>query len=427
MFFGKAFLLFLIPTLVSAQEITNRKPASEWLPCERFGIKDKSVLDHPEKIHYLILRNYRQKTLQLSDPIGDYALTLGPSSNLQSAFRESLGLKKKEIDLEERASAKLCAKVLFDLEDEAPYEIGKHPKDVYQASSQYVQDKKMLEELLKDQSDSEKLRVLAFFENGEIVVESKKTPLNPNALSGELIKVIEEEEKKGIVLSRGEAHVWSQEFIKQRKTLSMQMMRSIPTKILAALSIGKTVDLLVTEKEKDLLAFILSQETSSLTVPEIFRKSFQLNHGNLYLTLLTIENVLADGWLHPRRSEFKRTENLKPFARVFGSQGDVFGHWYHLFGMMYFGYVKGSFHAAVAGKVEAIGSSVVSKFKGERQENRINMAGGRIGDNLRKYVKAREENKEFKLEIDETVEKDDLEKLVKKKVKKILKGKGKGK
>ncbi len=429
---SRTLLLFLTPAMVFAQEVCEEKSSIEelgkntesailWTHCEKFGIKDKSVLSDPKNIHYLVLRNYRQKSLLLEDPIGDYALANGPSSNFQSALRTTLGVKKKSLSDDEYLSAKLCAKVLFDLEDEAPVELGVSEIEIYRDSSQYLEDKKLLEEVLIRKSNKEKQKIMELFESGKLVVESRKTPINVNGLSLDLIRIIEEEEKNGIPYKKGDSHKWSEQFKKEKKFFSNQTIKSLPSKMLAALSGGKSVDLMVTEKEKDLASFILGQKRSSLTPQELFRKSYQLNQGNVYLSLLTIENVLANGWLHPKRGEFKHTQNLKPFGKVFGSQGDVFGHWYHMFGMIYYGYEKGGFHAAVAGKVEAVGSSVISKFQNERQENRINMSAGKVGSNLRKYISAREENKEFKLEEKEVKEESDLKKLLVKKVDKILK------
>jgi hypothetical protein len=325
------------------------------------------------------------------------------------------------VDMDERLSAKICARILFDLEEEAPIEFGISSLEVYKQSSQYQEDKKLLDEVLQSKSDTDKKKIIELFENGQLEVESRKTPINANALSLDLIQVIEEEEKKGIALKKGESHLWSKKFKEDKKLLSVQTIRSIPSKMLTTLSEGKSGDLMVTEKEKELSQFILSQKTSSITPAELFRKSYQLNEGNLYLSLLTIENVLAKEWLHPKRDEFKQTQNLQPFSKVFGSHGDVFGHWYHMFGMMFYGYEKGAMSAGVVGKAESLGSLVISKFKDERQENRINMSAGRVGNNLKNYVKAREANKEFKLEVKDKSESDDLKKLLSKKVDKILK------
>lgn len=383
----------------------NLQIQNQWEPCRRFGILDASLLKEPEKIDPLILSFYRQNELKLIDPLGDYALTKASSGNFKDALAKLLKKKTTSIDKEVLAEAKACAKVLFSLEDEEILLYGKN--NLYITSPEYLQDKKRLEEVIAGKNETEKSKARALFEAGKIQVESKRSPLNHKQLTLDIINIIQEEEKNGITASIGEKHKWSEEFKKNRKLFSSDTLKSIPSKILSTLSGGRSEALLVTGQEKALREFLLSSEDQSITPQELFRKSYQLNKGNIYLSLLSIENALSKYWLTPNRAQLVQTQKLKPFSKVFGSHGDVFGHWYHLFGMIYYGYADGGFMAKVAGKTESLGSLVLSGFKNERQENRINMDAGKVGSELRRFMKSKAAGKTHKINISKTEQEDD--------------------
>jgi hypothetical protein len=114
---------------------------------------------------------------------------------------------------------------------------------------------------------------------------------------------------------------------------------------------------------------------------------------------------------------------------VFGSHGDVFGHWYHLFGIMTSGFADGKLNAQVAAEVEARGSWIISRVKkkrqenmiNERQENMINRVGAKVGGNLAEFLNAREKKQTYEVKESEPKPQDDWEKLIVMKIKKELK------
>jgi hypothetical protein len=388
--------------------------------CAHLGILGQKSLDDPSELPSEVLMFYRQKELKLNDPIGDFALVKVSSSNFNDALRSLLKMKKKPINLKDQDISKNCANLLFNLPPEVTPEFGQD--NLYLNSEEYNKDKLLLHEILSRYSDLDRKKIRDLFDSGQLVVEGRKDPFDPVKLSQELISIIQDEEKGGLIISQGEIHRWSDEFKAKRSGFN-EKWKSLPSKILTVLSGGKSASLLKAGTEEELREFIISQDNLSLTIPSLFRKSLQVNQGNIYLSLLTIENVLSEHWLHPQRYKLKQTNKLKPIARVFGSHGDVFGHWYHLFGMIYYAYAEGAFMAKVSGKTEAIGSLVLSGFKGEAQENRMNMLGAEIGVELRKFIRAKEKSETFLLKEGKAFKQEDLKKRLNKKIKKILRKK----
>ena len=77
-----------------------------------------------------------------------------------------------------------------------------------------------------------------------------------------------------------------------------------------------------------------------------------------------------------------------PIANGYNYDSDRYGTWYHLFGMMLYGYVKDGTHANFIGRVEALGSNVLSRHSVDKtQKQWMNKEGGFVGQNLKKLVK----------------------------------------
>jgi hypothetical protein len=388
--------------------------------CDQFTSVGPNIIERPSEIPPEVLSFYRQKSLNLEDPIGDMALVKVSSSNFNDALRSLLKLKPKPLDKNKLNEAKECASDLFKLGPDVLPELGL--SDLYSQSEDFENDRKLLLEVLNEFSDVDKKKVLNLFDNGEIILEGRKDSFDGKELGQKLVEVILEEEKKGLTPYFGEIHRWSKEFKAQRAGFK-EHLKSLPSKILTVLSGGKSAALLKAGPEEDLRDFILKQDDLSLVPIEIFRKSYQLNQGNIYLSLLTIENVLSEHWLHPKRHQLKQTNKLKPIGKTFGSHGDVFGHWYHLFGMIYYAYAEGAFMAKLSGKTEALGSLVLSGFKGEAQENRMNMLGAEVGVVLRKFMLAREKGEIFEIKVQKKFKPENLRKRLAKKIKNILRKK----
>lgn len=383
--------------------------------CKDFNISSYEILNTPEKIDSLVLAHYRQNTPKIIDPVADYLIT----QFVDRAYKSISG-KKKPISPEISKQAEKCAGVLFGI-DTTPEELIYVNKDFYKESPKYVEDREMLEEILTKYTDDERQMILDRFESGNLIVESHLSPINPAELASKIVSIIEEEEKNGVAFKKGEKHRWSPYFKQKRGLISDERMKSLFSKILMTLAGGKSSHVLITGKEAELKQELESMPDRSVTPEELFRLSYKKAEGDLYKTLLTIENVLSAHWRTPNRQQLLLTTKLKPFSRVFGSEGDVFGHWYHLFGITFFGSVEGKTMALFAAKTESVGSLILSKGKGEKQENLINSRGAVAGSYLKKYADAKEEGREYELPEIKKAKKDDMRKRVEEAVKNIIK------
>jgi hypothetical protein len=198
-----------------------------------------------------------------------------------------------------------------------------------------------------------------------------------------LTEVIAEESARGMPPSKGVPHDWSPEF----KEKYAKQFYPVPlfSRLLVALAKGQTWKYMATGQELPLSKWIVAQPRASVTFDELFRQSYRLCRGDVYLTLLTVENTLAKHWRNPERDNLAVTQRLSRITNI-GPDGDKFGHWYHLVGIMLFGYVAGGLVATAVGDVETAGSHVLSHFEPEWQENWVNHLGGQIGNGLREVV-----------------------------------------
>ena len=174
---------------------------------------------------------------------------------------------------------------------------------------------------------------------------------------------------------------WSILF-RERYSQSYPRTRST-SKLLYCLVRGVCSRYMISGFENKLKEFIYAQASKSLTPEKLFKESLIITGGNVSMALLTIENVLSRFWLAPNREDLLLTTKLQALAK----SKDVFGHWYHLFGIMLYGFAKSGFKASLIGEVEQIGSIVLSGFKDfDRTEGKLNRQGGYIGSSIRKHV-----------------------------------------
>jgi hypothetical protein len=222
-------------------------------------------------------------------------------------------------------------------------------------------------------------------ETFKVPLEGRKKPFKLKQTKKMFLQIIAEEYyNNGIMPSPGKPHQWSQEF-KQAYKAKYIIYKQF-SKVFLCLVRGVCSRFLVTGQENALTDYILAQDYQSITIDQMFRASYRLHHGDLYLTLLTIENVLSRYWTINNRQHLAITKRLKPFTN-FHYDTDIFGQWYHLFGIMLYGHTKGSLRAVFVGATESIGSQILSGFESERQENAINIQGGKIGAYLKKIVR----------------------------------------
>lgn len=231
----------------------------------------------------------------------------------------------------------------------------------------------------------EKERLLVQLANSRLMIEGRVNPLRVKNMLKMFTQIIYEERLNGIEPKYGEPHEWSPEFRRYAREHG-EIVSQTFSKVLTALSSGVTARYFHTGKEKALINYVLSRPYESVTLHELFRKSYRLNGGDVYLAILTPLNVFSDAWRHPERENLAITRRLSLITNFYNGRGDKFGSWYHLYGIMLYGYVKGGFRATIVGNIESMGSHILGEGP-EYQEDHINSTGGKIGAKLAKIVK----------------------------------------
>lgn len=209
---------------------------------------------------------------------------------------------------------------------------------------------------------------------------------NPYIVEGFLnmfLQIMSEESRNGLLPTSGEFHRWSHETLKKHR---FNMVTKFD-KILVALALGVTYHVMFTGEEERLKEYLLTQEDKSVPFHELFRISYRLNNGNVYLAILTMENLFSRNWKSPHRDNLPHFKKLIPMISHFNEGGDSYGSYYHFLGVLLYGYVKGEFSARTVGFIEGVGSQILSKFQDEKQENFANKMGGIIGAKLRKTLR----------------------------------------
>lgn len=239
-----------------------------------------------------------------------------------------------------------------------------------------------------DVPQEEKERLLVQLRNAKMQIEGRENPFRKDEMLKMMKQIIVEEAAGGIQPKYGEPHEWSPEFTRYCRE-NVEMLPLNLTKLLTALSAGVTSRHFKTGMEVSLINYILSREKASVTIDQLFRASYRLNGGDVYLTILSIENILSDNWRHPRRDQLAVTRKLANISNFYNGKGDKYGAWYHFHGIMLYGYVYGGFRAALISGTESVGSHVLSGDS-EPQEDHINSVGGEIGARLAEIVNEKE-------------------------------------
>ena len=142
---------------------------------------------------------------------------------------------------------------------------------------------------------------------------------------GNLQAIVKAETAKGRQAQAGQKHLWN---VKHPFFLS---------KILVALATATSSRFMYVGKEVALIEWIKTRPDNSVTIEELFHQSYVLNEGNIYLTLLTIENVLSDATFD---SERENTLVNRKLTDLYAFSPNKFGDWYHFFGTMLAGYAE---------------------------------------------------------------------------------------
>lgn len=216
-------------------------------------------------------------------------------------------------------------------------------------------------------------------------IEAKKKPFNKSQLVGLLASTIAKyEDASNQKVTMGTCHKWSESFKNSKGHLMPKMMG----KLLTALSLGVSNQYLFTGYESMLQDWLLIQEKNSVTIDSILNQALSLSNGDLYLAMLSIENVLSRYWRIEGRENIKYIENLHPISLILNDHGDKFGSWYHLWGMLIYGYCSNSalISSAIA-RVETLGSHFSYGFISEVQQDYINRIAGPAGKKIRTILK----------------------------------------
>lgn len=216
----------------------------------------------------------------------------------------------------------------------------------------------------------------------ETSIQGRERPIKLAEFAEMMDQVLREEALRGMKPVVGAFHRWAPETKENIKSPVL-----IFSKIFVSLSMGFTYRFMTTGHERGLWQWMMTQDYNSITFPEMFRASLRLNQGDVYLALLTVENLLAANWRYPGRESLPATKRLRPITSGYNYSYDKFGTWYHFFGMILYGYTTGSsLRSSVVGRVEALGSNVLSRGVDKTQKQWFNKLGGHVGEALRDSV-----------------------------------------
>ncbi len=308
------------------------------------------------------LSKYRQPKLQYVDPIADVAMFRLTRKAEKAIFRVLVGLDK------------YSDYVSLEIDDQCsvvPLECQENSFKKYQA------------ELNKKKKSP--------------LIASEDQPFNVDDFAFRLLVIIAEESNKGIKPTLGMTHEWSGVFLSEYHDLFHEELEF--PKLLHALAIGVTHRYMRTGQEENLIQKIVAQPENSLTLEWIFRLSYQLNRGDVYLTLLTVENVLGRHYTVPQREILPVTRRLQSFVKGEGNDLDKFGTWYHLFGVILYGYYVGdqpsALQATTVAQIETLGANIIGS-KRNAQKEWVNLLGAQTGARLKKSLKAMIKESELK-------------------------------
>jgi hypothetical protein len=220
-----------------------------------------------------------------------------------------------------------------------------------------------------------------------IAMDGKVSPIHTDQMILMMKQVIAEEAASGIEPKLGTVHRWSPEARRLLKKKYKFIGRF--NKLLLVLSKGSSSRFLVTGKEEALTDYILTRPMRSINLEEMFRASYRINEGDIYLSFLTVENILSKFWITLERDKRAITTRLKDVTN-YNYSTDKFGAWYHYYGMMLYGYVYGVFNAKTVALVGSLTDKMITGILSDKQEDSINLKGAKIGSEIKKFVESKE-------------------------------------
>lgn len=393
---GIALLSAVLPAAQGLAESSACAPYAAAITAARQG-GDGQRFVHPERLPTSLLAQYvgAASPSEREDFVGDVALLavsirsyktlLGPIGKLvrRKFGTEPAGLTGGALD----RAAVACGEELFGRKFEPLFPEYDDPSAlVWEAPSWQTLEIRSLAKVPYCAKET----MIADLERGDLQIEGREKPIHPTLLLKSFVQVIQKIEREtGIKPHVGSPHRWSQEFEKRYRSKYFPYARL--SKLLVTLGRGDAAKYMRTGLEDALGRELLARPRRSVALHELFEMSYRLSGGDVYLTLITIENLLSQNWRDKRRDELAVFTRLAPIIHRFGRNGDQFGGWYHLFGIMLFGYVKGSLVSTWVGNVESWGSHILSKGEPEKQEDYINAMGGKIGSRLHDAIEKYDE------------------------------------
>lgn len=154
------------------------------------------------------------------------------------------------------------------------------------------------------------------------------------------------------------------------------------SKLLICLSCGWTSRYCVTGREDSLIQAVMSYPDKGVEPHNLFEESYILNDGNIYLTLLTCENILAKMPFRPGRGNDAMQRKLAYIRNDPQPLGDNYGAWYHFFGIALYAFMRPPALSRFVADTESFGSFF---YEGpDPQEDIINRLGADFGARLRR-------------------------------------------
>lgn len=199
--------------------------------------------------------------------------------------------------------------------------------------------------------------------------------------------------------SAGQEHEWSEEAKRYhlprlywhklgRRLGGRQQDFPAPTfgrsKLLICLACGWTSRYCVTGQEDALIQRVMTYPDKGVQPHDLFAESYVLNKGNLYLTFLTCENILAKMPFRPGRGKDLMQRKLAYIRHDSAERGDNYGAWYHFFGIALYAFMRPPGESRFVAETESFGSFF---YEGpDRQEDYFNRYGAIFGAKLRKML-----------------------------------------
>lgn len=168
-------------------------------------------------------------------------------------------------------------------------------------------------------------------------------------------------------------------FRQQKEFPSPLFLRS---KIFLLLACGWTSRYAITGQEAALSARIMMYPDGKVQLHHMFMESYVLNRGNIYLTMLAAENVLAGDPYRVDRENDPIQKKLAYIRHDSIAMGDNYGAWYHFFGIGMYAIVRTGLVSRSVAEIESLGSLFLEGK--DKQEDYINRYGAIFGMKFRR-------------------------------------------